>query len=282
MPVVITDIGKLANEHSTKTTDDPSEFTEYKHAVAHSVATAEIDGWSIAGDVPSNLSIDDKGVISGTIEGFWKQSSTLAKALRQDEKFVEYDNRNFPDNLGRFTEKSFVFNFVTTVNWREQDSNGAYTIPMLLSVPHMIELVRDHDADIIRLMTNYLDGADNRLPFHCDFSGVSTKDQCEIIGGTWENDKCNIYTPKNETDCKNVGGTWENDKCNLMLIQKEQQCLNIGGTWVKNSFTTRDKDDNPIILDNSADWLSNQYKDKVAKFTGILTPVVIEPEEGEE
>ena len=264
MGVSIDETGLINNEAGPK--DNPREREYFEHQIKHTEdpKNCEITGWAIDGDVPQGISINDSGVIKGTIHGLWEQASTTSK---KPTEYVEYDLRNYPATNNRFEPNEYDFVFTTTVSWIEKDSNGNCTIPGTTSKSHIIKLVKDWDGDIILLFREVLDGGNGRLPFHCKYSGPTNKSQCEMIGGTW-NDQykyCSIGTPQTQSKCEELGGTWENGMCNLSLIQEQHQCEMIGGTWAKNSIMF-----NGVEYTNSEDYLNAAgYADKISKLNGI-------------
>jgi len=267
MGVSIDDPGLINNEAGPA--DNPREREFYSHQVAYTEDSlnCSITGWTISGDVPQGISIDGSGVISGTIEGLWEQTST--QSPRKDLKYVEVDCRNYPDYNGRYAAQTYDFTFTTTVSWIEKDGNGACIIPGSTSASHTIKLVKDHDGDAMLLAANYLDGKAGREAYYCVFSGPQTQEQCEAIGGTWneKNGLCNIFTPQTQAKCEEIGGEWDSDRgmCSLTIIPTRELCENIGGVWSKNTLVV-----DGITYDNSADYIAAKYPEKSEKLSGIL------------
>lgn len=264
MGVSIDESGLINNEAGPK--DNPREREYFEHQIKHTEdgKNCEITGWTIEGDVPQGITIDGNGVVKGTIEGMWEQASTSTK---KPNEYVEFDCRNYPATNGRFEPNEYDFVFTTTVSWIEKDGAGNCVVPGTTSETHIVKLVKDWDGDVLLLFREILDGGDGRLPFHCKYSGPTNKEQCEIIGGEWneEYEYCSIGTPQTQSKCEELGGTWENGMCNLALIQEQNQCEIIGGKWTKNSVIL-----NGVEYTNGDDYLNAAgYAGKISKLNGI-------------
>lgn len=250
MGVQITESGDLSNEVGPR--DRPRENEYFSNSIDRVVeADTIITGWEISGDVPVGLSINSNGVISGVIARMKEQPSCVPK---KPYIYPELDGRNYPHSNGGYVNNTYDFVFTTTVNWLYEPALPVGTsISGSTSVSHTITLIRDWNIDGNSLFADILDGTPSRQPYHCSFSGPKNKDQCEIIGGSWDPslEICSIHIPKNQNDCEMVGGSWENGKCNMLTIKTQRECERIGGVWTKNTVVY-----NGVTYDNSTDYLA--------------------------
>ncbi len=254
MAIGIITTGYLINEAGPK--DNPREEEFFSFEVLYSAGGSESAiSWSLVGDSPVGVSIDSSVVISGTVSAMFNQPSCVPK---DSDIYAEIDGRSYPDNIGRFSDDPFTFNFNVRVDWMEDQGSGL--LPFSATSPVNIILIKNYDVDGDILAQEILDGDGTRLPYHCKFKGPSTQSQCEKIGGTWNSDNnvCSIGTPLTQIKCEEVGGTWEEKKagngdyfCNIVIIQTQVECELIGGTWTKNTLNHEG-----VEYDNSVDWFA--------------------------
>jgi len=125
---------------------NPHEATyfRYSHEAIPYPGTCVVS-YLLEGDIPSDISINSQGIISGNILYLGYQSSCIPYNKQNLE--VEADGSNWNEN-GRFEPLYFDFIFTVICNWRSISPDGTpCSIPGVTLKNTIIRVVKDHDFD---------------------------------------------------------------------------------------------------------------------------------------
>lgn len=92
----------------------------YRHGAKDEVGDIVL-GYSLSGDVPVGLTVDDKGYLTGRIKPFEYQPYCQDQIVEKEKP--NFDGSNYT-KVGRFEPDFYDFNFTITVIWED-----ALTLP---------------------------------------------------------------------------------------------------------------------------------------------------------
>lgn len=156
MESTITSTGMITNQSGLYHAKNPWETHIFKHTIEHTETKLykETIEWSLSGNVPKDLAIDNEGIISGKVLTFNFQDSTKNNTTPKEK--IKLDGSNWR-SVGRFRDASYTFNFTVThryLTWEltdlvDKDGN---------EVPHaMLEpLYKEETFDDYKLMLDQL------------------------------------------------------------------------------------------------------------------------------
>lgn len=160
----ITKSGNLINQRPTDGRSNPLECQDFYHAMTFNeiVETNEeyiSHEWSLEGEVPSKLTIDENGVISGRILTFDLQEHCQDKLNPKEP--LKADGSNWLNN-GRLNAPSYTFNFKVkrTVKYSLVTEATPPVEPTINESTAVVDVnilvLNSHDIDNLMFVRNYL------------------------------------------------------------------------------------------------------------------------------
>lgn len=164
METTITTAGQIVNQAGTSA--NPHECHEFKFQVLFT-ETSKVEehiSWELLGDIPSNLTIDDSALITGTILPFGLQPTVTDNHPHTPLKM---DGSNYLEN-GRYKNASYTFTFTVKRNYTITNEEIAVpdeegNIPVLLPIPESSEseisitVIKSANIDNFLFFKEYLD-----------------------------------------------------------------------------------------------------------------------------
>lgn len=148
--------GPIINERGPKPNPHEMHDFEYKVKYMDDELIEEHISWSLSGNVPKKLTIDDNGVIKGRID-ILEHQDIPANMFSHKEK-LKRDGSNWKKN-GRFKGVSYTFNFTITRKYTIIDEEAEEPEPILITASADVSLIiiKNHNVDNLIYMDMYFD-----------------------------------------------------------------------------------------------------------------------------
>ena len=158
MLTTIHDVGIISNELMIKGAANPHECHDYRHQIDFSEEYGETEEyvseeWSLSGDVPVGISIDNTGVVQGYVAIFDEQPSC------QDnfpDEVLKVDGSNW-ENIGRYKHTTYQFNFTVTRITTYQDTLLMEEFQEIATSNISILVIKDNDINNLIFVKKYLE-----------------------------------------------------------------------------------------------------------------------------
>jgi hypothetical protein len=117
MESTITSTGRITNQSGLYHAINPWETHYFKHTIEHSETKLfkETIEWSLSGNIPNELKIDNNGVITGKVLTFNFQDATKDNVYPKEK--IKLDGSNW-QSIGRFRDATYDFQFTVTHKYR--------------------------------------------------------------------------------------------------------------------------------------------------------------------
>ena len=172
MESTITSTGRITNQSGLYHAINPWETHYFKHNIEHSETKLfkETIEWSLSGNIPNELKIDNNGVITGKVLTFNFQDATKDNIYPKEK--IKLDGSNW-QSIGRFRDTTYDFQFTVTHKYRtweveslvDKDGNDLPTLavlkPLYLEVEGTVDKFKEEtvssDVDILVIRNNNID-----------------------------------------------------------------------------------------------------------------------------
>lgn len=150
--------GIITNDLMTKGAANPHECHDYKHQIIFNEEYGETEEyvseeWSLSGDVPVGIEIDNTGLINGYIAIFNDQPSCQDN---YPDEVLKVDGSNW-ENIGRFKHATYTFNFTVTRTTTYQDTLTMVESQEIATSDVSILAIKDNDINNLIFVKKYLE-----------------------------------------------------------------------------------------------------------------------------
>ena len=157
-PTTISSVGTTPNKLKQDNAENPHECHFYSYQVEKTENAGDgkitIEGWKMSGEIPLDVSINDSGLISGTIKIFNDQP-LLQDCINIKADRVELSGKNWQE-VGRPTKDYYEFKSEVWVEYTYTTKEGVSTPYMSAPVDVIIKAIKSHSIDGYLAMRNYL------------------------------------------------------------------------------------------------------------------------------